>query len=133
MIPLGARVARPHMTLADLGIRLRLPSFCFLFQQDGYVGNGGVVSSHAFGRLGFDPHTIVRNLQQSGDVFADLDSMRADLGRIEDQRGIDIDDLVSGSLDPFQRFPEENDGISPLPLRIRGRKQRSDVGSGNCS
>ena len=112
----------PRTAVADLHSRFWRSPLGLLFQEDSDVGHSRVVSPYAFGRLGFDAHTIGRDLQQSRDMFANLDSMRPDLRRVENQGGIEIDDVVAGSLDPFQRFPQENHRISSLPLRIRRRE-----------
>ncbi len=68
---------------------------------------------------------------RSGDLLLNLRRVRADLWFSQDQRAVDIADLVAGFVDQSQRFFHEEHRIGALPLGIARRKVGSDVTGGD--
>ena len=72
------------------------------------MGNRRVVSSRPFGRFRFDADAIAGNSAQFGYMFAKLRRVRANLGRGEDQRGIEIHELIASGGNALQGFPQKD-------------------------
>src|ERR1700733_3154112 len=60
-----------------------------------------------------------------------LRCMRANLWSGQNQAGIAFGNAITRITHPFQRLTQKDNGICTLPPRIGGRKQRSNVRSGN--
>ena len=91
------------------------------------MGDGCMVGSHALRSLGFDAHLIGIDSQEFRDASLNLGAVGADLGLIQDQRGIDIGDRVTRPADLLQRFLYKDGGISTLPFGVGGWKVSADV------
>lgn len=97
------------------------------------MGDGGVVGASAFGSFGFEADAIFVDAAEFGDSRADGGAVRADLGRGQDQRGIEIDEGVAFGGDALEGFFKKDGGVGAFPLRVGGREERADVWGGNGS
>ena len=73
------------------------------------------------------------DIQQVGDTLAQFGGDGTDLGRGQDQRGVDVDDAVAGVLNLFQGKVEKDGGVGVLPAWIAGREEAADVAGGDCA
>src|SRR5207302_1643933 len=65
------------------------------YKQDCHVGDGCVVSAHAFGGLGFDAYLTGFDSQELGHASLNLFTMRANLGLVQYQGRINICNGIS--------------------------------------
>jgi len=83
--------------------------------------------------LRLQPNTITLNAEQLRHPRANRCSVRTDLRSRQDQARIEVGDRVSGVVHSLQRLPQKDHGVGAFPLRVRGRKQRSNVWRRNGS
>src|SRR3982074_1500783 len=95
--------------------------------------NRGVVGAHSFRRFCFDPNTVGGNSAQLGNLFANRVRVRADFWSGEDQRGIQVYEVVARGLDALQRLAQKYSGVGIFPLRVGRREQRSNVGTSDSA
>ena len=103
------------------------------FEQDDDVGYGGGVLGEAFGGFALDADVFEVEQEKVGDALAQFGSNGDDLGAVHDEHTVDVDDLVAGEGDFFERGLEEDGGVSALPFGVGGREEGADVAGGDCA
>ncbi len=91
------------------------------------MGLGYVVEAEAFGGFGFNADLIEFHAEQIRDADAHFSGYRRDFGCGQDERGVHVDDAVTGVLDLFEREVEEDGGVGVFPARVVGREEGADV------
>lgn len=95
--------------------------------------NRRVFCPGAFRCLCFDPHAIFGNGAQLGYSLTNRAGVRADLWRRQNQRRIEIDQRVARGRNALQSLAQKHGRVRPFPLWVTGRKERTDVGPGDCA
>ncbi len=90
-----------------------------------------VIQVQALGSFGLDAHLVDFDSKQVGDPGAHLSGDGPDLRRGQDQRRIDVHDLVAGVLQLFHCQLQKDGRVGVLPARIAGRKEAADIARGN--
>jgi hypothetical protein len=93
--------------------------------------NRSIVRPHALGSLGFHAHAICRDPQQFTHVGPNGGSVRANFGCRHNQGRIHIDDSIASRSHSLDCLRQETSRVGALPARVRGRKQRANIGGGD--
>jgi hypothetical protein len=88
---------------------------------------GNVVEVQTFGGFGLDAYLIDPNSQEIRDMGAHFSGHWKDLGSGQNERGVDVHDLIAGVLEFFQGEIEEDGGIGVFPAGIAGREEATDI------
>src|SRR5947209_299371 len=90
-----------------------------------------VVKIQPFRSLGFQADAVWSDIEQLCYARTNFRSVRADFRGGQDQTGVHVTNSVSSRMYPFQSFPEKDDRVGALPLRIGWWEQRADIGGGD--
>ena len=101
------------------------------FEQYGGVSDGDAILVEALGCLGLDADLAGLDAEQLGDALAEFAGDGDDLRAHHDEAGVDVDDLVAGGLDFFERGAQEEAGGGAFPARIAGGEKGADVAGRN--
>ena len=85
------------------------------------MGEGRVLKIEALGSLCLEADAIAGHAERCRDTRANCARMGTDLGRGQNQAGVDVGQGVTRVPHPLQRFAQGEDGIRALPFRIQQR------------
>ena len=103
------------------------------FEQNDDVSYGRAVLLEAFRSFTLDAYILKVEEEEVGYALAHLGGDGYDLRAVHDEDAVEVDDLVAGESDFFERGLQKNGGVGVLPLGVGGREEGADVSGGNGS
>src|SRR5271165_6702131 len=102
-----------------------------LFEQDNGVGLRDVIDVETFRSFGLDANIGWAHVQEFGDALAKFGGDGTDFWRGQDQRGVNIQNAITGVLNFFESQVEKDGGVGVFPAWIARRKEAADVSGGD--